>query len=362
MNTKASNNGAVQFGIFDWIEWDRLPAHEIYEQRLKMLEYADKQDFYCYHLAEHHITPLSLAPSPGIFLSAAAQRTKRIHLGPMVYLLPFYSPLRLLHEICMLDQLSRGRLELGVGRGIVPMEAERYNVNPDEGWAMFNEALEVLLRGFTQDVLNFQGKYYSYNDVQLWMRPYQKPYPPLWYASHNIETVPWMARHGFNTSHVFATSPATRPHFDLYRKVWQEHQEDASRLNGHVAEPKLGITRHVYIAPTDEDAIRECRTAFKAWFHNINFLWDKAGLNFLDFVRNFDDLLAKEIIIAGSPKTVREQVQRTVEESGVNYFCSIFAWGDISHTNTMRSMDYFAREVIPAFRQPGSRARNRTHP
>ena len=112
----------LQFGLFDWIEWDQAPASDIFEQRLQMLEYADQAGFFCYHLAEHHVTPLSVAPSPTVFLAAAAQRTQRLRLGPLVYLLPFYNPLRLLHEICMLDHLSRGRLELGVGRGISPGE------------------------------------------------------------------------------------------------------------------------------------------------------------------------------------------------------------------------------------------------
>ena len=138
----------IRFGLFDWIEQYEHSDSETYEQRLKMLEYADRAGFYSYHLAEHHITPLSIAPSPGLFLAAACQRTKNIRLGPLVYLLPFYNPFRLLHEICMLDHLSQGRLDLGIGRGIVPMEAERYGFALEkDGRAMFEEALEVLVKG-----------------------------------------------------------------------------------------------------------------------------------------------------------------------------------------------------------------------
>ena len=83
----------VQFGIFDWIERDENSPAQIFEDRLKLLEYADKQDFFCYHLAEHHTTPLSVAPSPGIFLSAAAQRTSRIRPGsPGFPAAPLQSP------------------------------------------------------------------------------------------------------------------------------------------------------------------------------------------------------------------------------------------------------------------------------
>ncbi len=340
----------LQFGIFDWIEWEnQRQPHNIFEERLKLLEYADQAGFYCYHLAEHHITPLSLAPSPSVFL-AAAQRTRNIRLGPLVYLLPFYHPLRLLHEICMLDHLSGGRLELGVGRGIVPMEAEKFNVKEEESWDMFRESLDLLLTAFTHDVLTYEGKYYTYNDIRLWMHPLQQPYPPLWYASGNIDTVPWMARQGLNTAHGLEPAEAAKPHFDLYKQLWQEHRGDAQRLNGHVEQPKLGLLRHVLVAPTDAQAEAECRKAFKAWFYNINYLWAEAGSDRLDFIADIDQLLGGGVMIAGSPQTVRQQVQEAVDTSGVNYFCSVFAWGDLSHEQVMRSTRLFAEEVMPAFR------------
>ena len=103
------SSGPVKFGIFDWIDADgSLPA-DLYEQRLKLLEYADQAGFYCYHMAEHQGTPLGMAPSPSVFLAALAQRTTNLRFGPLVYPLPFYNPLRLIEEICMLDHLSRGR-------------------------------------------------------------------------------------------------------------------------------------------------------------------------------------------------------------------------------------------------------------
>ncbi len=346
--TTTKSNG-VEFGIFDWIEWGRQPHNRIYEERLKMLEYADRNGYYCYHLAEHHITPLSLAPSPGIFLAAAAQRTSSIRLGPLVYLLPFYSPLRLLHEVCMLDNLSNGRLELGVGRGIVPMEARHYNVDFADGREMFHEALDVLIMGLTRETLDYEGKHYTYKDIRMWAQPQQKPYPPLWYATNNRDSVPWIAEHGFNTSSVFDRAPDVKSHFDLYRQVWQENRGKAGRLNAHVPEPRLGLTRHVYVAPTDAEAIAECRRTFDAWFYNINFLWDKYDVP-IPAVIDFDDWLAKEVLIVGSPRTVAEQVKRTIDASSINYFCAIFAWGDLTHQQVMRSIGLFTEEVIPACR------------
>ena len=352
-STVSALESFLDFGIFDWIEWDKSPANEIFENRLKMLEYADQNNYFCYHLAEHHITPLSVSPSPSVFLSAAFQRTERLRLGPLVYLLPFYNPIRLIHEIGMLDNLSNGRLELGVGRGISPVEAEKFDLDPEELWDRFHEEMSILLTAFTKDRLDHEGKFHSYTDIELWIHPLQKPYPPLWYASNNLETVPWIARHGFNTSHVFADNATTKTHFDLYKQVWSG-QKERDGMNHHVELPKLGLTRHIYVAPTDEQAVEECRSAFGTWFNNINFLWAKAGFDFLDFMRNYDALAGQEVVIAGSPDTVREAVQRAVDETGINYFCSIFAWGDLTPQQVMSSMRLFTEEIMPGLRPYGS--------
>ena len=352
MTQDTTLNSTLDFGLFDWIEWDKSAPNDIFENRLRMLEYADHSGFHSYHLAEHHLTPLSVSPSPAVFLAAAAQRTSKLRLGPLVFLLPFHNPIRLYHEICMLDNLSNGRLDLGVGRGVSPIEAEKFDVDLDISWEVFNEQMDMFTNGFTTGLLNYKGKHYNYEDLELWIRPYQKPYPPLWYASNNIETVPWMARHGFNTCHVFAGNAATKEHFDLYKRVWNaERMSDG--LNSHVAVPKLGLVRHLYIAPTNQQALAEARPAFGAWFHNINYLWDKAGYDFLNFIRDFDDLESREIVITGSPSTVTERVQRAIDETGVNYFCPIFAWGDLTPGQVMRCMGLFVDEVMPNLR-PGS--------
>ena len=352
MTQATTLNRTLDFGLFDWIEWDKSAPNDIFENRLKMLEYADHSGFHTYHLAEHHLTPLSVSPSPAVFLAAAAQRTSKLRLGPLVFLLPFYNPIRLYHENCMLDNLSNGRLDLGVGRGVSPREAEKFDVDLDISWEVFNEQMDMFTNGFTTGLLNYKGKHYNYEDLELWIRPYQKPYPPLWYASNNIETVPWMAQHGFNTCHVFADNAATKEHFDLYKRVWTtERMSDG--LNSHVAVPKLGLVRHLYMAPTDEQALAEAKPAFEAWFHNINYLWDIAGYDSLNFIRDFDDLESREIVIAGSPSTVTERVQRAIDETGINYFCPIFAWGDLTPDQVMRCMSLFVEKVMPNLR-PGS--------
>src|ERR1700724_903202 len=134
----------MEFGVFDHLDRTGQKLPDFYEDRLKIVEAYDRSGFYAYHLAEHHATPLGMAPSPNIFLTAVAMRTRRMHFGPLVYLLPLYHPMRLVEEICMLDQLSGGRLEVGVGRGISPYELAYLNVHFLESREIFEESLKVM--------------------------------------------------------------------------------------------------------------------------------------------------------------------------------------------------------------------------
>src|SRR5262252_2426042 len=183
----------VRFSIFDWLDESGRDIGETYEERLRMLELADRVGFYAYHLAEHHATELSTVPSPNLFLSAIAQRTHRLRFGPLSYILPLYNPVRLLEEICMLDQLSGGRLEVGLSRGSFGEHIDR---DPDKARAMFNEALQVILGGMSSEEIDYEGQFYSFKDVVSRLRPVQRPYPPLWYPTSNVESIAWAAAQG----------------------------------------------------------------------------------------------------------------------------------------------------------------------
>src|SRR6188508_2381462 len=127
----------MEFGIFDHLDRSPSSLADYYEERLAIVELFDRTGFHAYHLAEHHATPLGMAPSPSVFLAAVAQRTRRLRFGPLVYTLNLYHPLRLIDEICMLDQMSGGRLELGVGRGVSPHETAYFGVDPKVGQERF---------------------------------------------------------------------------------------------------------------------------------------------------------------------------------------------------------------------------------
>ncbi len=339
----------LRFGVFDWVDDSRLPLAEIYEQRLKLVELAESSGIWCYHVAEHHGTPLGLAPSPNLFLAAAAARTRRIRLGTLVNVLPLYDPVRLAEEVCMLDHLARGRLELGIGRGGAPGELSNYGLSPEEARQMFGEVVAMLLAALGEGSVDHQGKRFT-RRARLPMRPFQRPYPPLWYPTSNPESVSWIAEQGLSTLFGFTLSWSgadARATADRYARTLEEHRHDAERLNAHVAEPLFGHLRHVHVAETDAEAHRQARAALADFFASFNYVWlrDRGKEA---FVFDYDAFWEQRFVLAGSAASVREQLGRELARLGGNYFVGAFAFGSLSAENSLRSLDLFAREVMPA--------------
>ena len=215
---------SLAFGVFDHLDHSGAPLREFYEDRLKLAELYDRLGFYCYHVAEHHSTPLGMAPSPSVFLAAVAQRTRRLNFGPLVYTLPLYHPIRLIEEICMLDQMSGGRFQFGVGKGISPIETRYYGLDPENSAKMMAEAFEVLMRGLQNRTLDFEGEFYSFKDVPIEVEPLQKPHPPLWYgvgAPHSVERP---AATGMN---IVTNAPAADARA-LVEHYWQHYKGSAA--------------------------------------------------------------------------------------------------------------------------------------
>lgn len=338
----------VAFGIFDHIERRDENLGELYEGRLRLLEAADAAGFFCYHIAEHHGTPLGMAPSPGIFLGAAAQRTRRIHLGPLVYLLPLYNPIRLAEEICMIDQLSGGRMEVGVGRGVSPFELAYFNVPFLESREIFEESLEVIVAALRNQRLTHRGEHYKVRGFPMEPRPRQTPNPPFWYASSNPEHVTYAGRRGMN---LMAAGPAKllSQLGETFRAAWKEHHRGPESLNPHLAEPIVGAVRHLYVAPADAEAQAAARPAYKAYYNNIQKLWRDFYTVETHFTDDLDLACKHEAAIVGSPGAVTDAIGHFFENSRCNYLVLSFAWGSLSQEQSMRSLELFAAKVMPHF-------------
>jgi alkanesulfonate monooxygenase SsuD/methylene tetrahydromethanopterin reductase-like flavin-dependent oxidoreductase (luciferase family) len=335
----------MKFGVFDHMDDAGVPLGQLYADRLKLVEACDRAGIFGYHLAEHHATPLGCAASPGLFLAQVAQRTSRLRFGPLVYLLPFYHPLRLVEEICMLDQMSNGRFLLGVGRGVSPFETRHYGLDFAKTGEMYHEAFQLLLKGLASDELTFAGKYYNYANVPMILKPVQRPHPPLWYGTTIPENADWPAQNDVNIV-IISLRPTVRAITDRYRAVRGRLGKPPDAL------PLMGVARHVVVADTDDAALAIARRAYPRWRKNFRWLFERhgaepriAGL----YPETFDGLMAAENGIAGSPATVRDFIAAEIEASGANYLLSWFAFGDMTPAEQLRSVELFGREVMPAF-------------
>src|SRR5215217_9299817 len=159
--------------------FDREVAARSYEQHLGVWEEMDRLGYDGVGLNEHHTTPHGMMNSPNMMAAAGAQRTKRLKFFILGNLLPLHNPLRIAEELSMADNLSRGRIMAGFARG-VPREYKVYDVPMADSRARFDEALEVILKAWTEDVFSHQGKFWKYKDISIWPRPYQAPHPPVW--------------------------------------------------------------------------------------------------------------------------------------------------------------------------------------
>jgi alkanesulfonate monooxygenase SsuD/methylene tetrahydromethanopterin reductase-like flavin-dependent oxidoreductase (luciferase family) len=314
-----------------------------FEERLKLAEAYDALGFYAYHLAEHHGTPLGLAPSPGIFLAAVAQRTKRLRFGPLTYSLPLYHPIRLIEEICMLDQLSGGRFEFGVGRGVSPIEVGFYGVDAEAGPRQFPEALRLIKEGLTADELTFSGEFYQFDKVPMVLRPVQKPYPPLWYGVTAPEATHWAA---LESAHMVTLLPTdgARVVIDRYKFEWA----DFGRLEKDL--PLMGVMRLVVLAETDAQALRTAERAYASWLGHMRLLWDQRGMEFpLRLPPEIGPMMQVGAAFVGTAAGFRDFVAHSVESIGANYMTCEVAFGDMTFDEAMQTTQLIGQDVIPAF-------------
>ncbi|MBT5047803.1 MAG: LLM class flavin-dependent oxidoreductase [Rhodospirillaceae bacterium] len=334
----------MEFGIFDHVDRSDLPLHEYYEARLELVELYDKAGFYSYHIAEHHATPLGLSPSPAVFLSAVAQRTKKLRFGPMIFALPLYDPFRLLEEICMLDQMSGGRLDMGFGRGASPIELGMFGVDPADAERIYGEGLEVILQGLADQKLNYKGDFYTYEDVPVALDSFQKPHPPLWYGVHSLDSAARAARNGHNVLSL-DDAALTRTLTDSYRAARTESGKDRE------PEPKIGIGRFIVLADSDEEAMSIAQRGYTMWHESFNYLFRLRGSKPRHpRAPTFDGLCAEGQGMAGSPETIIDYLSNEMSVSGANYLVSQFSFGSLTQQETVRSIELFADRVMPALR------------
>jgi alkanesulfonate monooxygenase SsuD/methylene tetrahydromethanopterin reductase-like flavin-dependent oxidoreductase (luciferase family) len=338
--------------------YDSALAARVYEEHMEEWLAAERLGFDCIFLSEHHFTAYNLLPSPNVMLGALAARTERIRIGVMVNVVPFHEPLRLAEEAAMLDLLSHGRLEIGVGRGIDFQEVTKLGMDFDELRPRFQEGLELMLKAWTQVDLEHKGAFYSLGSAAVYPRPLQQPHPPVWAAAESPATIEWVASQGFGMATIFLPTSVVGEKLEHYLGL-AEHRA------GRIGRETFMLFRNVYVAPSDEEAVADCDPALS----HMLFLFADAALppdpallpdsyafhreifaRSMEAPETFEDIQEAGIVICGSPSTVREQLLAQVEELGLRQICLLFAFGNLPHEKVMRSMQLFATEVLPALR------------
>jgi alkanesulfonate monooxygenase SsuD/methylene tetrahydromethanopterin reductase-like flavin-dependent oxidoreductase (luciferase family) len=344
----------IEFGIFDHVTRPSgVALDELYEGRIALLRRADAAGFYGYHLAEHHGHALSATPSQALFLAAVARETERLRLGMLVACLPLHHPIRLAEEICMLDHLCGGRLDIGVGRGISPFEHRLFGHEPDEARERFAELLPMLVRGLSTGRMDSTGStHYDFPEVELPLEPRQRPYPPLWVAG-NVELA---ARHGLNFVYGAPIDAGMRAR---YEELWTAGRSDPERLNPHVAEPKVGSSHYLCIADSDEEARRIGERALRVLGAFLGRSVGREPPHLQDpdrpepptpLVRAIQSGGPGGVLVCGSPSTVRDHFVRYAAEGNANYLVVNVPFGDMTLAEAERTLDAFIGEVMPAVR------------
>ncbi|MBP1884909.1 LLM class flavin-dependent oxidoreductase [Sinorhizobium mexicanum] len=320
---KNASSSKLAIGIFDHLDENGSDIARQYADRLTLAETCDRLGFYAYHLAEHHFTPHGRSPAPNLFLSSVAQRTHNLRVGPLVMLLSLCHPLRAFEEICMLDQLSGGRLELGLGRGSLPIELGYFGIGADAAPERYAEASKILMNAMRGGTLSYQGQYFELNSVPLTLRPHQRPHPPTWIASNRPESASWAAANGANIACV-GPSWTVRKITDAYRA----HRERNIDADDHA--PFLGLLRMVVVGRSEKEARSLAMPAYERWLKSFKFLYD---LNEIPTPPNlpltFDAAIESELCVAGTATSVRQALLGQLEAAGANYLLCQLAFGNL---------------------------------
>jgi alkanesulfonate monooxygenase SsuD/methylene tetrahydromethanopterin reductase-like flavin-dependent oxidoreductase (luciferase family) len=344
---------------------EELPQDQALRDEVAIMCFAEEAGYDRVWLAEHHFSPWGILGNPLAMLAHLAGVTRRIRLGVAVSILPFHHPIRLAEDAALVDVLSGGRLDWGIGRGYQKQEFEGWQLSMDESRARFEEALDFVLRAWSGESLAHDGAFYRVGDVRTFPPPVQRPHPPVWVAANSPETIAWAAGRAIP---LLTTQAPTFAQLGDFRRRF----EDELRSAGHpeaVVRERLGrsaAVRYVYVAPTDAEAFAEPRAALD-WIaasapkyaspggrdrvYSPAYRWYEERAHEAltrprpDFAQKLEDTL-----LIGSPARVRAQLSRFREESGFANLICMTSFGGQPIAQVRRSMRLFADEVMPHFR------------
>jgi alkanesulfonate monooxygenase SsuD/methylene tetrahydromethanopterin reductase-like flavin-dependent oxidoreductase (luciferase family) len=327
----------MKVGVLQFFGWrDRsVPLNSIYDTALERIAIMDSTGYDAVWLAEHHFSGFSVCPSVHLMGMLAAARTKRLRIGTAVSLAPFYNPLRLAEEVALLDVLSGGRVNWGAGRGFERSEFKAFGIPGEESSSRFHETVDIVLKAWTSEKLSYEGKYYSYDGVEVLPKPLQQPHPPTWMAATSIPAIEWAAAKGFS---ILMDPHSSRT--DLARK--RRHYGEKLVAAGHDARGRsIPMARLVAIDETAEKAREVARRA--AQWMIASYVGDAHG-GLRQEVRTFDNkdpiaFYLEDVMLHGTPESVVDQIRALEADAGMTYL--------MVAPLSRRSFTLFTDEVVP---------------
>jgi alkanesulfonate monooxygenase SsuD/methylene tetrahydromethanopterin reductase-like flavin-dependent oxidoreductase (luciferase family) len=346
----------MKFGLF--YQLPCAPTQQVaarYQETIEQIVHAEALGFDTAWLAELHFNPLfSIMPAPLILAAALAQRTTRIRLGTAVLLLPLQHPLHTAEEAAVVDLLSQGRLELGVGRGMIAIHFQGFNVPREESRARFEEALMLIKQAWTQETCSFDGKFFQVPPTAVVPKPLQKPHPPLRIAANSPETAVFAGEQGYS---VFVASPINpgaklAEQVALYRQTLHTAGHPKNREDVAIAFP-------VYVADSVAQVRNEVEASFLNYFRAISYqarLGERDSSSAYAYLREIRQRVEKitweqiePMALYGSPAACIAKIEKVYAQCQMDQLiCWFNPGGLIPHRHVLTSMRRFAEEVMPA--------------
>jgi alkanesulfonate monooxygenase SsuD/methylene tetrahydromethanopterin reductase-like flavin-dependent oxidoreductase (luciferase family) len=325
----------------------------LYREHLKEVQIAEECGFDHLWFYEHHLSPQSPMPSPNLMIAAAAQLTTRIRLGNMVNVLPYRNPLLLAEECAMLDVLTGGRLDIGIGRGLKPTEFAAFCVPQERSRAMFNESVEIMSRVWADENFRYEGEFFRVNKASPLSPPLvQRPHPPLYISAQSEESLRWCAERDLPFGQIDALIDQCRRDSEFYAQI--------QAAAGHARAPRLFLTREVYVAETDEQARREAlpylKSYWELWGRYTQFtqqglmpdsydVWRKRAP--LLHAMSYEELIERGLVLIGCPETVARGIHEHQDMLDIAILVCVMQLGPMPHEQVQRSMRAFAQHVMP---------------
>ena len=324
------------------------PSEEVYARGIEQAQAAESLGFRNAWLGEHHFSTYGYLSRPVQLATYIAAKTTRLRVGTAVIVVPLHHPLLIAEEIAMLDILSGGRLDIGLGRGYQRYEFERFGLKLDTSGEVWNESIDVLLKSFEGKPFSYEGKLFKIPETSVFPQPMQRPHPPIWVTAQSPYAIETTVRRGFNVlTGGFGLSIERLAEFRRIFDGVVDKVKPAKR-------PLVGVQRAVYVtndAADARDAVEHARWNMRVTL-SLRNNYERVDKGLAVPVPGpteptFDELVENHLII-GTPETCIRQIKRVQDMVGISHFNCSFWFGDLSQKRVLNSMELFSKEVMPA--------------